>query len=329
MKEHFMNATKFRELADKTEAEANDKRRPTLDNTPKRAKQAKLKRIEADRLTRTAKALRALATAAEALAVPPILQGIKSKKEVYEMVGTSIEHPSYYVVVDTGRFRDNTPRAVALRELMERDGPAISKEQQKLNHIKELEDAIRFTPIPGFFPTPPALVSRLMDLADIQPGQKCLEPSAGKGDLADAMKDKGGDVVTCEVNSTLCKILEAKGHQVINGDFLERFSVTDPTDLIGIVEPPMVKWDAIVMNPPFENLQDIAHIQHAYKLLKPGGRLVSVMSPSAWFRQDTRSRQFRDWFETINGHHYDAPSGSFKSSFTPTGVEVRIVVIDK
>jgi len=30
------------------------------------------------------------------------------------------------------------------------------------------------------------------------------------------------------------------------------------------------------MNPPFENGADIKHIQHAMKMLKPGGRLVAI-----------------------------------------------------
>ncbi len=35
------------------------------------------------------------------------------------------------------------------------------------------------------------------------------------------------------------------------------------------------------MNPPFSRQQDIRHVMHAAKFLKPGGRLVAVMGASA------------------------------------------------
>ena len=35
-------------------------------------------------------------------------------------------------------------------------------------------------------------------------------------------------------------------------------------------------FDRIVMNPPFANADDIKHIMHALKMLKPGGRLVAI-----------------------------------------------------
>ena len=35
-------------------------------------------------------------------------------------------------------------------------------------------------------------------------------------------------------------------------------------------------FDRIVMNPPFTNGDDIKHIMHALKMLKPGGRLVAI-----------------------------------------------------
>jgi 16S rRNA G1207 methylase RsmC len=56
-------------------------------------------------------------------------------------------------------------------------------------------------------------------------------------------------------------------------------------------------YDRIVMNPPFENGQDIAHVEHAYELLSPGGRLVTVMSEGPFFRQDKNAASFRNWLE--------------------------------
>jgi 16S rRNA G1207 methylase RsmC len=36
------------------------------------------------------------------------------------------------------------------------------------------------------------------------------------------------------------------------------------------------QFDRIVMNPPFDHDTDIDHIRHAYRMLKPGGRLVAI-----------------------------------------------------
>jgi hypothetical protein len=81
------------------------------------------------------------------------------------------------------------------------------------------------------------------------------------------------------------------------------------------------------MNPPFEKLQDVAHVLHAFNMLKDDGRLVAIMSPSAFFRSDKKCQDFRDWFEQLGGEKIDLPAGSFKDS--GTNVSSVMVVIDK
>jgi hypothetical protein len=44
-----------------------------------------------------------------------------------------------------------------------------------------------------------------------------------------------------------------------------------------------------VMNPPFANFQDIAHVRAAFNLLEPGGRSVAVMGEGVFFRQDRKA----------------------------------------
>jgi cyclopropane-fatty-acyl-phospholipid synthase len=39
------------------------------------------------------------------------------------------------------------------------------------------------------------------------------------------------------------------------------------------VEPPAEKFDYVAMNPPFSGQCDVDHVYHAWKFLKPGGRL--------------------------------------------------------
>ena len=61
-----------------------------------------------------------------------------------------------------------------------------------------------------FYPTPPQLASTMC--RSIQPAHTVLEPSAGKGDLADAARERGADVDVCEIDTKLQAILEDKGY---------------------------------------------------------------------------------------------------------------------
>ncbi len=167
-----------------------------------------------------------------------------------------------------------------------------------------------------FFPTPPALVDQLVREADIEPGMKVLEPSAGKGDIADALRTSGADVHTIEIGTPLRAILEAKGHKLVGTDFLEH-------------QAPDGGYDRIVMNPPFSDGQDAAHVQRAYEMLKPGGRLVAITGEGVHFRQDKAAQAFRGWLAEHGGSAVKLPEGSFKSAFRRTGVATRMVVVDK
>lgn len=174
--------------------------------------------------------------------------------------------------------------------------------------------------IPGFFPTPRPVIERMLDEADIRLGQMVLEPSAGKGDIADAIRERHGEteiaLTVVEISPRLAAILKAKGHDLSPvADFLECQG----------------RYDRIVMNPPFEKGQDIDHVQHAYKLLAPGGRLVAIMSSGPFFRNDSKSIEFRDWLDVQESSVEDLPAGTFsgKDSFRQTGVASKLVVIDK
>lgn len=115
-----------------------------------------------------------------------------------------------------------------------------------------------------FYPTPERLARIAVDLADIGPDDTCREPSAGMGGLADMMpKDRTHCI---EVSPLHCKVLESKGHNVTQADFLAWSG--DPVD-------------RIVANPPFSEGRWQAHTQHAATMVKPGGRLVAILPASA------------------------------------------------
>ncbi len=182
--------------------------------------------------------------------------------------------------------------------------------------IRQAEYKLLGRKIPGYFPTPKATAEKLVDAANIRSGMTVLEPSAGKGNIADTIKEKAPDteLSTIEYQNELAGILKLKGHKVVGDDFLEHRG----------------QYDRIVMNPPFENFQDVDHVRHAYDSLRPGGRLVSVMSESPFFRSDKKAVEFRDWLDDIGGTSEKLPEKSFaEKSERATGVNARMVVIDK
>ncbi|RHX83243.1 LPD1 domain-containing protein [Leptospira stimsonii] len=183
--------------------------------------------------------------------------------------------------------------------------------------IRSLERELIGNKIPGFFPTPKPLAQRLILEADIKPGMDVLEPSAGKGDLAETISEETGiQPDTIEPVYSLKNILQAKGYTVVADDFLD------------FVDK---RYDRILMNPPFENGNDIRHVKHAYSLLKPGGKLVAIMSEGPFFRGDSKSQDFREWLTDKGGVSEKLPEGSFKGkdSFRQTGVSTRIVTLTK
>jgi hypothetical protein len=203
----------------------------------------------------------------------------------------------------------------ALREFLKfREGTGVSAEQLKQREIKSKGDEAARSNIAGFFPTPKIIVTRMIDEAQIEEGMKVLEPSAGKGDIAQSIQDSGVKVDVIEINHTLQTLLEAKGFNRVGEDFL---AFTE------------AGYDRIIMNPPFEKGQDIDHVRHAFDLLASGGRVVAIMSEGPFYRSDKKACDFREWVEELDGVSEKLPDGAFKSADRPTGVNTRLLIIDK
>ena len=176
-----------------------------------------------------------------------------------------------------------------------------------------LKGGIRSISAPSLFPTPPDLARRVVELAGIESGNHVLEPSAGTGALLDAIRETAcaGSVVAIELNAALADSLRqrfdderTRGVWTILGyDFLE-------------YQPEAVTFDRIVMNPPFDRGADIRHIRHAFKMLAPGGRLVSICANGP--RQQAA-------FHEIAAEWIELPAGTFDG----TNVRSAIVVLDE
>ena len=163
----------------------------------------------------------------------------------------------------------------------------------------------------GYFPTPAPIGEAMARMATLKPGCVVLEPSAGTGELAEAILgvEPTALVICGEKNAARVDVLRAKGLDARQWDFLQYEG----------------QHRYIIQNPPFEESQDIAHVLHAYDCLKPGGVLVSVMGEGAFFREDRKAQVFRQWLDTVRHDIVNLQAGAFHSS--GTDIKARIVRI--
>ena len=147
-----------------------------------------------------------------------------------------------------------------------------------------------------YYPTPENIAKAAVELAEIGPDHDCLEPSAGQGGLADLMPKE--QTACIEVSKLHCEILKAKGHNVIEADFL-RFNRED-------------WYHRIVMNPPYSSGRWQAHTQHAATMLRRNGILVAVLPASA------KNKFELDGFEC-------SWSDVYENQFDGTGVSVVLL----
>lgn len=177
---------------------------------------------------------------------------------------------------------------------------------------QRLRAGVKAVSLPQLFATPMELARRMVTIAAPQIGERVLEPSAGSGNLLralpgvlafGAMRQTPCGVVAIELNLALKESLVNEGvaQRVIGGDFLE----CTPEDL--------GRFDVILMNAPFANGSDIAHIEHARRFLAPGGRLVAICADG--LRQRERLSSL--------GSYEPLPEGSFAS----VGMNMRTAMV--
>lgn len=166
-----------------------------------------------------------------------------------------------------------------------------------------------------FFETPPDLADRMVGLASLKEGQRILEPSAGKGAILEAIWRKGAwyayNVSAVEICPALVAYLGKQNWISHEGDFL-----TFTADDRGRWDRALGTFDRVIMNPPFSRFQDIDHVLHAWDLLRPGGRLVSIMLGSWEWRSTAKTVAFRQWIDDVGAEVEHLPPGTFKASGT-------------
>ncbi len=151
-----------------------------------------------------------------------------------------------------------------------------------------------------FYPTPEALALKAIKLASISKEDTVLEPSAGQGGIAIHLPV--GQTTCVEINQLNCKVLEAKGLNVVHTDFL----TWDRSQ----------KFDKIILNPPFSQGRALAHMEKAAQHLKPGGMIVAIL-PASFHGKDLLPGMDISW------------SGIRENEFAGTSIKVTLVIAKK
>jgi len=174
-----------------------------------------------------------------------------------------------------------------------------------------------------FFPTPRPIADRMCDMAELSEHSRTLEPSAGDGAIVKALVSAGvQSVYAVELNEKMIPMLEK-----LNDNGCGPIVVAEQGDFLSLGLGEKIDVNRVVMNPPFSKQQDIDHIYEAFKVLQPGGILVSIVSESPFFRENRKSVEFREWLDENDAEVYDLEPGAFKESGTM--VRARIIKINK
>ena len=178
----------------------------------------------------------------------------------------------------------------------------------------------------GQFDTPEALADRVVELADIKPGMLIFEPSAGIGNLVEAIMLKtgtGAGIFANEIDPKRMEECRTRNWKAFGGGGLSN------NDFLKMPVPPVeenLHFDRVVMNPPFAKQADIDHVLHAMRFVRAGGRLVAIMSASVRFRTNAKTVAFRELMDSMGAHWEDVPEGAFKES--GTAVNAVIMAVD-
>lgn len=176
------------------------------------------------------------------------------------------------------------------------------------------------------FFTPSDIAESMCEIAGIAPNHLVLEPSAGAGAICSAALFHGAYVLAVEKDAALMPDLLTLADQYVGrirrvcDDFLTWIPDHQPA-------PFDAPFDAALMNPPFGRGIDMAHVTRALSFVRPGGVLVSVMSPHWTFATDRIAQAFRGLVNE-HSHQWDPlPEGSFRAS--GTNVNTGILTIRK
>lgn len=172
-----------------------------------------------------------------------------------------------------------------------------------------------------FYPTPDALIAKMLEGINLYEIKTILEPSAGDGNIVNYVNNRiknlkyGGkvDVDCIEIDQNLQHVLRGQEHKVIHDDFLTFQTYK--------------KYDLIIANFPFSD--DYKHLLHAIRLQQQsGGKIVCLINAETLRNAYSVTRQ--DLVRQLE--ELDADIEYIQDAFTDaerkTGVEVALIRLD-
>lgn len=182
-----------------------------------------------------------------------------------------------------------------------------SDPRERLGLVLKTGKSVSIQPENQAFYSPPELAARMVGLVGVK-GLCVLEPSAGRGALIRAAMEAGArNIEGVEKDEETFSLL---------GKGILRVSPCQVTihneDFLVMKETPI--FDRVLMNPPFTKNQDIAHVIHASKFLRPGGALISVMAGNT--QREKFEKMIADFQDEFDSEVIRLPINSFRTSGT-------------
>lgn len=180
-----------------------------------------------------------------------------------------------------------------------------------------------FTDNKDFYPTPENLINKMLCDIDFKMIHSILEPSAGSGNIVEAIKKKekfysstynkvNYDIDCIEADQNLQSILKGKNFRVVYNDFL-----TYDT---------MKEYDLIVMNPPFSN--GCKHLLKALEMQqRNGGAVVCLLNAETLKNPCTNDRQYLQRKLTEYNAKVEFIQDAFMDAERKTAVEIALIKV--
>lgn len=182
-----------------------------------------------------------------------------------------------------------------------------------------------FTDNPDFYPTPKSIINKMLSGIDFRAINSVLEPSAGKGNLVEAVinklkhsrsygfsKEINWDIDTVEFDENLQYILQGKNYRIVHNDFLTYNTFK--------------KYDLIVMNPPFSTGDK--HLLKAIEMQENGGQIVCLLNAETIKNPCNNIR--KDLINKLDQYNAEVEfiPNAFMDAERQTGVEIALIKIN-
>ena len=180
-----------------------------------------------------------------------------------------------------------------------------------------------FENVNGFYPTPHNIIDKMICNLDFKMIKTILEPSAGKGNIVEVIRDKEKiyntsysrfefDIDCIEINRDLQSILKGKEFRVVHDDFLTYNT--------------MKEYDLIIMNPPFSN--GCKHLLKALDMQKRnGGAVICLLNAETLKNPCTNERIDLQRKLTDYNANIEFIQNAFLDAERKTNVEIALIKV--